>query len=382
MARTGRPRWASLEGTFKTPRCPHRQHRCRPGNYSLKPDRDSETSQCTTRPTRMRPNYPGCHRAGSVESGVAYVSRACRTSLPPSRPASRSPPRPFASDFPPVGSTPHSVGMANSNKRKGDRAEREAVAAVCRLAPDLVVARPQRLLGAGRREDTGDLWVLPGVTVQVKHRADPAHAIRLAADGAAVQARRAGAAFAVGLVPVPRARVGAVRWVACGASWPGPPPEGLAVFHSVTAALQHVRRDDAAPQRELTGWRRCSGRPPSRCFWVRWRRGCSAYRGAVRGQPAAGGRTPPTGSRRRRPAHGDHRSADEGREPHASPASTGVPVSREFVHLHVHTEHSTRDGLSSPARICQRGRGRRRSGGRGHRPRHARRGVAVRRCGP
>ena len=28
-------------------------------------------------------------------------------------------------------------------------------------------------------------------------------------------------------------------------------------------------------------------------------------------------------------------------------------MSREFVHLHVHTEHSTRDGLSSPARICR-----------------------------
>ena len=71
--------------------------------------------------------------------------------------------------------------MANSNKRKGDRAEREAVAAVCRLAPDLVVERPQRLLGAGRGEDTGDLWVLPGVTVQVKLRADPAQSVRLAA---------------------------------------------------------------------------------------------------------------------------------------------------------------------------------------------------------
>ena len=27
-------------------------------------------------------------------------------------------------------------------------------------------------------------------------------------------------------------------------------------------------------------------------------------------------------------------------------------MSREFVHLHVHTEHSTRDGLSTPDRIC------------------------------
>ena len=27
-------------------------------------------------------------------------------------------------------------------------------------------------------------------------------------------------------------------------------------------------------------------------------------------------------------------------------------MTREFVHLHVHTEHSTRDGLSCPDRIC------------------------------
>ena len=54
------------------------------------------------------------------------------------------------------------------------------------------------------------------------------------------------------------------------------------------------------------------------------------------------------------PAHGDHRSTGEGREPDASPgAFRGVPVTREFVHLHVHTEHSTRDGLSSPELICR-----------------------------
>ena len=140
--------------------------------------------------------------------------------------------------------------MANSSKRKGDRAEREALAAICRLAPDLVVPRPQRLLGAGRREDTGDLWVLPGVTVQVKCRADPADAIRPAADAAAVQARRAGNVVGLGLVPIPRARCGSVRWVACGAHWPCHRAEGATVFSSVTAALHHVRRDDEeAPER-------------------------------------------------------------------------------------------------------------------------------------
>ena len=178
--------------------------------------------------------------------------------------------------------------MANSYKRKGDRVEREAVAALCRLAPDLVVARPQRLLGAGRREDTGDLWVLPGVTAQVKHRADPAQAMRLAADGARAQARRAGCEFAVGLVPIPRARGGAVRWVACCTTWPGARPEAIAVFRSVTGALQHVRRDDgAAPRREhrVTLVQRASTAPLFLAPLEAW---LAAYRGAVNGQTTAG----------------------------------------------------------------------------------------------
>ena len=132
--------------------------------------------------------------------------------------------------------------MGNSNKRRGDRAEREALAVLYLLAPDLLVPRPQRLLGAGRREDAGDLWVLPDVTVQVKHRADPAQAIRIAADAAAVQARRAGCHFALGLVPIPRARHSAVRWVACSATWPV--LVDAAEFRSVTRALAHVRRDE------------------------------------------------------------------------------------------------------------------------------------------
>jgi len=134
--------------------------------------------------------------------------------------------------------------MGNSNKRRGDRAEREALTLLCQIAPDLLVPRPQRLLGAGRREDAGDLWVLPNVTVQVKHRADPAQAIRIAADAAAVQARRAGCHFALGLVPIPRARHSAVRWVACSATWPV--LVNAAEFRSVTRALAHVRRDEAS----------------------------------------------------------------------------------------------------------------------------------------
>jgi len=139
--------------------------------------------------------------------------------------------------------------VVNSSKRKGDRAEREAVTVLRGLAPDLVVASPQRLLGAGRREDTGDLWVFPGVTVQVKCRADPLNALRAAADGATAQAARAGSRFAVGLIPLPRARAHAVRWVACCHHWPAPVPAGTSRFRSVARALTLIRaRDPAVPR--------------------------------------------------------------------------------------------------------------------------------------
>ena len=146
--------------------------------------------------------------------------------------------------------------MANSNKRKGDRAEREAFAVLCLLAPDLLVPRPQRLLGAGRREDTGDLWVLPDVTVQVKHRADPAQAIRIAADGG----RGAGTARGVR----------GSRWVWCRFRAPGGRRravgrllrelagarlETLAVFRSVTGALPTSGATIRRPAHGISGWR-------------------------------------------------------------------------------------------------------------------------------
>ena len=202
--------------------------------------------------------------------------------------------------------------MANSNKSKGDRAEREALEVICGLAPDLVVTRPQRLLGAGRREDTGDLWVLPGVTVQVKHRADPAHAIRLAAVGAAVQASRAGCAFALGLVPIPgpgrrrsggwraahRGRDSRPRTLACSAASPG----------RCSTCEPKVRRH----LRGSIGWRWCSGRPPLPCTWGRSRRGCTPTGAPSRGRRRVATLSPRATSWPLHPEHGDHRSADEG----------------------------------------------------------------------
>lgn len=64
--------------------------------------------------------------------------------------------------------------MANPNKAKGDRAEREAATLLTTL-----LRRPiRRKLGAGRQDDTGDLDGLPNWTLQVKNRKDIARTIR------------------------------------------------------------------------------------------------------------------------------------------------------------------------------------------------------------
>jgi hypothetical protein len=52
--------------------------------------------------------------------------------------------------------------MTSAAKRKGDAAEREAAA----LLSDLLGFKVERKLGAGRAEDTGDLYGLPDTVVQ------------------------------------------------------------------------------------------------------------------------------------------------------------------------------------------------------------------------
>ena len=113
--------------------------------------------------------------------------------------------------------------MSNPSKNKGDQAEREAVAYFQEMCPDLLVWNAQRLLGAGRKEDIGDLLIFPDVAVQVKafKPSSLSAALYQAADGATVQAARARHRHALGIVLVPRARkVGAVRWVASVHRWP------------------------------------------------------------------------------------------------------------------------------------------------------------------
>ena len=56
--------------------------------------------------------------------------------------------------------------MTGASKRKGDRAELEAAA----LIYDLLGIDCQRKLGAGRREDTGDIHGIPDTVIQVCSR--------------------------------------------------------------------------------------------------------------------------------------------------------------------------------------------------------------------
>lgn len=134
--------------------------------------------------------------------------------------------------------------MVNRMKDKGDRAEREALAMLKDVAADLLVDNPMRQLGAGRKDDIGDLHVFPDVAVQVK-ACSPSTiraACRAAATGATVQASRLLAPVALGLVKVPGAR-GPIKWLAAVELWPTDlDPETVTPFGSAAAkAIDHAR---------------------------------------------------------------------------------------------------------------------------------------------
>lgn len=64
--------------------------------------------------------------------------------------------------------------MSNPQKRKGDRAELE----LAQELEALLGFRVRRKLGAGRKDDTGDIDGLPDCTIQVKNYSDVLAAIR------------------------------------------------------------------------------------------------------------------------------------------------------------------------------------------------------------
>lgn len=112
--------------------------------------------------------------------------------------------------------------MTNRAKSKGDSGEREAVEFLSNRVPDLLVPTPQRRLGLGRHEDTGDLDAFKYAIVQVKTFSDISTAIRSAVHGAREQTARAQVPFGVGMAAVPRKQKSSLtRWVFCTLDWPG-----------------------------------------------------------------------------------------------------------------------------------------------------------------
>lgn len=90
--------------------------------------------------------------------------------------------------------------MTNPSKAKGDRAELQAAS----ILADLTGFKVVRKLGAGRAEDTGDLWGIPDTVIQVAHWADPVAAIRTKVAGAEAQRINAEATFAAAMIKLPR----------------------------------------------------------------------------------------------------------------------------------------------------------------------------------
>lgn len=64
--------------------------------------------------------------------------------------------------------------MTNPRKAKGDKAELE----VQGLLRELLGVNARRMLGAGRRDDVGDMAGVPDTTIQIVNRKDVSRAIR------------------------------------------------------------------------------------------------------------------------------------------------------------------------------------------------------------
>ena len=159
--------------------------------------------------------------------------------------------------------------MTNPNKAKGDRAEREALVFLQKHVPDLLCDRPQRRLGLGRSFDTGDLDAFEDVVVQVKNYAALATGLRHAAEGAEVQAQRAGLPFGVGMVMVPRLPIGdPYRWIFAALEWPGGNPQCEAVVKDAKDLLIVLRATQGRPM--LVRLERGNQRPIFTSWLSRW----------------------------------------------------------------------------------------------------------------
>lgn len=100
---------------------------------------------------------------------------------------------------------PHAVTMTSTSKRKGDAAELE----IARILTEQLGGTIRRRLGAGRRDDTGDLDGLQDTTAQVKNYADITRAIREGIDASVEQQHNAGTSYGVCFIRRPGG-----RWIA------------------------------------------------------------------------------------------------------------------------------------------------------------------------
>lgn len=106
--------------------------------------------------------------------------------------------------------------MTGAAKRKGDKAERECA----ELIATLIGGNVKRALGAGRAEDTGDIYGVPDTAIQVANWADLANAVRTKPGEAEQQRVNAGATFAATFC-----RIRGGRWVVAMT------PEQWATYH-------------------------------------------------------------------------------------------------------------------------------------------------------
>lgn len=102
--------------------------------------------------------------------------------------------------------------MTSPSKRKGDTAELEVQA----LLRDLLGVPARRMLGAGRKDDVGDITGVPDVTIQVCNWKDVAQAVRHKPVECEEQRARAGSTFAASFV---RLRGGVWRVVLTPEQW-------------------------------------------------------------------------------------------------------------------------------------------------------------------
>ncbi|WP_159600705.1 hypothetical protein [Agromyces humi] len=134
--------------------------------------------------------------------------------------------------------------MPNRRKEKGDKGERDAVEYLVALCPDLCRPGSMRMLGAGRAQDVGDLWVFTDAAVQVKAygKESLSSAMYTSATSSVVQAANGRVPYGVGMVKMHNARPGTNRWVAAAVNWPAPLDHQPVEFKAATVAAEWAKR--------------------------------------------------------------------------------------------------------------------------------------------